>query len=439
MKGSITRRLLISSSLVVFAFLGIAGLSLDTAYRDSNQLALEERLQAHIYTLLSAANDDELGRMRLPEALSAPNFNQPDSGLYAEVSGEKGSYRWRSASLLGRNINLSQHAAVGTSRHRAFEGLAILDQGIGWEDLNGNSVDYVFSVAVDLSPLTAQQQTFRQTLWGWLGGSGLLLLITQFLLMRWGLRPLREIAQRLRQVQNGEIDHVQGPVPKELSPLTDNLNALIQHDRNRQKRTRNSLADLAHSLKTPLAVLRGAPIQDTPPELAQMILTQTSRIDEIVSYQRQRAAVAGNSALLKPIAIAPLIRRIGDSLLKVHHQRRITFTIEIADDFQLRIDQGDLFELFGNLLENAFKHCRQQVIVRLAPDSASQICIEDDGDGIPADQIERVLLRGERADQRHPGQGIGLAVATEIVKQYDAGLQIDRSPLGGTRITIGLK
>jgi len=188
---SITRRLLISNLLVLVTFLGLAGAALDRAFRSTGETALRERLQAHVYTLLATAGADDAGRMRLPEALSAPAFNAPDSGLYAEVTGERRGYRWRSASLLGSDLTLAQGAAPGVTRFRLSPGLAVLEFGVSWEDDAGNAIPYSLAVATDTQALQAEQSTFRGTLWLWLGGLAVLLLIVQIGLARWGLAPLR--------------------------------------------------------------------------------------------------------------------------------------------------------------------------------------------------------------------------------------------------------
>lgn len=435
MNASITRRLLGGSAIVVSAFLGLAGISIDRAYHESAREALNEQLQAHVYTLLAAAGEDAAGRPRLPDNLGAPAFNRPDSGLYAQVSGERGAYRWRSGSLLGRNYPLLEQLPPGATRLSQHQGLLVLQQGLGWDDLEGNSLPYVFSVAIELAPLADQQTAFRQTLWRWLGGSALLLLLIQLALVRWGLQPLHRIALDVRRIEQGHARRLEGPVPRELDSLTRNMNSLIAQGQARQERLRHALADLAHSLKTPLAVLRGLGAETANAELARQIDQQTARIDQIVSYQRQRLAVAGSNVLAPPVAVEPIVTRICAGLQKVYQERDIRCDIRLAGGILLRADQGDLFELFGNLLENAFKYTRTQVRVSR---EGNALVVEDDGQGIAAQQIERVMKRGERADRHRPGEGIGLAVVQEIVRQYAGSIRIDRSPLGGARVAIEL-
>lgn len=439
MKRSISRRLLVSNLLILTAFLGLAGAALDRAFRSSSEAALREQLQAHVYTLLTAAEEGPGGRMRMPDALASPAFNRPDSGLYAEVVGERGAYRWRSGSLLGRATPLAQAIAPGRTRLRRTANLVVFDHGIGWEDDAGNAIPYAIAIAAERALVDAPQAAFRASLWGWLVGLAVLLLAAQLLMLRWGLTPLRHMSDAVRRLESGAATRIDGQVPHELQGLSDNLNALIEQSQQRQARVRNSLADLAHSMKTPLAVLQGLAEQQPDRDLGAQITEQTRRIDDIVSYQRQRAAVAGHTPITRPVALAPVVRRICDSLEKVHRDRALGCHIAVAANLALRADQGDLFELFGNLLENAFRHAANRIEVRATRvDDALRIEIEDDGPGFDDAGAEHLLQRGARADQRHPGEGIGLAVVDEIVRQYRGDVEIRRATAGGALIRLRL-
>jgi len=434
---SISQRLIISNLLILVCFLGLAGVVLDRAYRNSTETALRDELQAHVYTLLAAANEDPVGRMRLPGALPTPAFNRPDSGLFAEVNGENGGYHWRSGSLLGRPTLGALPRRPGDRIFRLQPDLAALDQGISWEDDDGTAHAYTLTVASDRTGLDTAQAAFRNTLLYWLGGVSVVLLLTQLLVLRWGLRPLRAMSDAVGRIERGESARLDGPVPRELRGLATNLNALIDDNRRRQQRVRNSLADLAHSLKTPLAVLRGTAGTHTDAEQANLIAQQTNRIDDIVRYQRQRASVAGNATVNRPVHLRPIVERLGASLEKVSIDRGIRLVMNLPDDLQLRADEGDLYELFGNLLENAFRHANSQVVVCAGADgSGITLDVDDDGAGIAEADSQRLLQRGERADQRHPGEGIGLAVVSEIVEQYRGIVRILASPEGGARFRI---
>jgi two-component system sensor histidine kinase PhoQ len=422
-------------ALVVTVFLGLAGISLDQAHRDSTTEAMHAQMQAHVYLLLATAEEDELGRPRLPQTLSAPGFNRPDSGLYGKVAGLADRYQWQSTSLLGRDFPLQADLHPGQIRINRHGSLLVMQQGIGWDDLDGNNLPYVFAVALEAAPLDAQHAAFRTTLWVWLGALGILLLAVQVVLVRWGLRPLRTIAGQVRNIEQGQAEQISGPVPRELAPLTENLNSLMHQTEGRQQRLRHSLADLSHSLKTPLAVLRGAARGNADSELARQVDEQTARIDQIVSYQRQRLSVAGSTPLLPALPVTPILQRLCDGLLKIHGDRELSCRIDVAEGFAWRADQGDLFELFGNLLENACKYGKSQVLVRT---DGKLLVIEDDGPGIDPRHVERLLQRGQRGDQQQPGDGIGLAVVQEIVTQYGGRLAIKRSSLGGTCVQLML-
>ncbi len=438
MKPSIGRRLLLVGTLLVAVFAGLAGWSLDSAFRRASETALAERLQAAVYTLLATAREDAQGRLRMPDDLPDPQFNRPDAGRYARIVGLQDGYRWHSRSLLGRELPASPPLATGRTRLYRSEGLMLLDQAIAWDDLQGRPLPYLITVASDTGALQAQQQQFRATLWGWLGLLSLLLLGLQLAALRWGLSPLYRIAEAIKRVERGDASELPRKVPVELEPLTRNLSALLQQAQARQERVRNSLADLAHSLKTPLTLLRGAAEEARDcPELARLVEEQVSRIDEIVGYQRQRAAVSGGTGLSPPVPLRPLAERIGRGLARLHAARGVTLELDLPEGLAPRIDQGDLLELLGNLLENAFRHARSRV--RLSGSaSPPRLVVEDDGEGIPPEQAQRILQRGVRADQRHPGEGIGLAMVAEILAQYGGDIAIDASPLGGARFTLGL-
>ncbi len=436
MPPSITRRLLLVSTALVAAFAGLAGWSLDSAFRHASETALIDQLQAHVYTLLATAREDKQGRPRLPQALPDPAFNRPDSGRYARVSGEAGRYRWQSASLLGRELPTAAPPPVGQRTIRRHGSLLVLEQTIAWEDLAGQPIPYTLTIAADTADLARQQADFRTTLWGWLALLSLILLAVQLAAVRWGLRPLYQLADAVKQIEQGRASRLPSKVPSELRPLTDNLDALLTQAQARQERVRHSLADLAHSLKTPLTVLRGATDPTHCPELSALVEEQVRRIDEIVSYQRQRAAVAGGTALSAPVALSPLLERLGRGLAKLHAERGVRLALDVDEDLRLRMDEGDLMELFGNLLENAFRHARGQVRIRCLETTPPTLEVADDGPGLPPGMEEALMQRGIRADERHPGEGIGLAVVREILQQYGASLRIGRADLGGAAFVL---
>jgi len=439
-------RLVLAASLVLTAFLGFTGLALDKAFRDSAETAMRDRLQGHIYALLAAANDNEQGRMRLPLALPDPRLSNPDSGLYAQVSGEEGAYQWQSPSMLGTPSSLIQETDPGEWRYQTAttdNGLYTASFKVTWEDNSGKELTYTLAAGESIKLLMVQVEGFRTTLWSWLGAVALLLLLAQGAVLRWGLAPLRKVAGELQHIQSGGADSLSEQYPRELQLLTGNINNLITHSKASQTRYRNSLGDLAHSLKTPLAVLQGAADTHDPVQLKTAVIEQVPRMNEIVQYQLQRAAASGHSILIQAILIAPLVNKITKALDKVYCDKGIQQIIIVDEELVFFGHEGDLMEVLGNLLDNAHKWCHSKVRFSAEnevtqPGEASRLIleIEDDGSGIPQADIKKLLRRGQRGDEQKPGQGIGLSVTHEIIHLYQGVLEIGESELGGAKITI---
>jgi two-component system sensor histidine kinase PhoQ len=230
---------------------------------------------------------------------------------------------------------------------------------------------------------------------------------------------------------------IEGSYPDELKPLTRDLNAMIVSEHNQQTRYRNALGDLAHSLKTPLAVLRGLSGEaQIPPPQQNLLDEQVGRMQHIVDHQLRRAAAAGSRTLTEPIVLKPLIDKLTSALTKVYASRGVGFYNRLDPELRLRADQGDLYELFGNLLDNAAKYGDEHIRISAHQEAnLLHIDVDDDGPGFP-EEPEKLLERGARADTRKPGQGIGLAAVSEIVKAYGGRLDLARSPLGGARVSV---
>lgn len=299
---------------------------------------------------------------------------------------------------------------------------------------------FTFSISEDLTEFNAQIRHYRQSLWGWLGAMAVLLLLAQVAALRWGLRPLRSAAEELATIEAGQKERLEGSYPHEIAQLTDNLNIFLSRERERQKRYRDALADLAHSLKTPLAVMRGALAEPPNGALAATVDEEVQKMERIVDYQLQRAATVGQSSkLAAPLAVGPIAARIADSLRKVHRDKQPEMQLAVDDSAVFRGDEGDLMELLGNLLDNACKWCRHTVRLGVAStDGELVLTVEDDGPGIEASLAEAILRRGIRADQAVPGHGIGLAVVRDIVQAYGGEIAIGTSALGGASFSVRL-
>jgi two-component system sensor histidine kinase PhoQ len=448
---SLRARLLLVSAVVLAGFLGLTGIALDQAFRVSAESALRERLQGHLYALLAAADLNARNQLELPMELPEPRFNLVGSGLMAEVRDAAGTLVWRSRSALGAGVaGATASSAPGERVYTqtaagAAPARLMLSFATRWEGGGRKPQIYVFHVAERLDEHAAQIRQFRRVLFGWLAAATLLLLVAQALILRWGLAPLRRVAQDLSEMEAGRAQALSGRYPAELQPLIDNLNALLAEARAHLQRYRDTLGNLAHSLKTPLAVLRGSVEAKAPvEELRAVAQEQLQNMNVIVEYQLQRAAAAGRTVLSTPLPAAPAARKLLAALEKVYAAKSLRVETDIAPEVMFRGDEGDLLEILGNVADNAFKWARSRVRVQAQNPAAGQsgprftLRIEDDGPGIPDDQVQRVRARGARADAATPGHGLGLAVVQEIVELYDGELVIARSPLGGAAVEVRL-
>ncbi|MCW8839679.1 MAG: ATP-binding protein [Gammaproteobacteria bacterium] len=432
---SLSARVSLSAAVVLAIFLALTALALERAFEESARSSMRERLFAQLYLVMAAAEVSDSGRLVMPGHLAEPRLELPGSGLYARIGDDNGETLWHSPSAVGLALPEPPAESGGLARIRFDEQryfLAALD--IEWETVSG-SVPLRFSVMEDPTTFSEQMTQYRHSLWGWLGGMAILLLIALAGTLAWGLRPLRTVAGEVRAIESGEQESLQRDYPSEIRRLTDNINTLLHHERAQQSRYKNALADLAHSMKTPLAVLRGLNESERSP----LIDEQVARMDDIVQYQLQRAATAGRSALAVPVAVTPLVERLLATLEKVHRDKAIKVESQLDADAHFRGDEGDLMELFGNLLDNAWKWATGGIWLKVENgEQTLLITVEDDGPGIAAEQAQPVLARGVRLDEAAPGHGIGLPMVLDIIEAYEGQLAIERSAHGGACLRITL-
>jgi len=439
---SLHARLLTSATVVLFAFFGLTGLALNNAFYTSTEAAFKEALQSHIYTLLAAAELDENNKLQLPAELPAPQLSLPGSGLYAVVVDDKNKIIWRSRSTLGikfkPQIKILAVPAIGRRNYKFSRDMLVMAFTTSWEtDTSQNT--YTFYIAESLQPFKKQIQEFQKDLWFWLGGAAILLLAVQGTILRWSLSPLRQVARDLTDIEAGRVKNLAGDYPVELRGLTNNLNQLIASAQANLLRYRNSLGDVAHSLKTPLAVLRAAIENKTDRDkLHEVARDQVDRMANIVDYQLQRAATSGRTTLTTPVNLLDKTRQVINALQKVHHEKKINIEININKIEVFTGDEGDLLEVLGNLLENAFKWCQSSIVIQSVSKNEKlyELIIEDDGSGITKESASEIFNRGHRADETIEGQGLGLSLVQDIVQAYDGSISVDKSPLGGAKITI---
>lgn len=466
MPRSLSSRLLITASVVLFVFLGLTGTVLDQAFRSSAERGESEKLLVQIYGLLAAAEESD-GRLYFPDQLQEPGFNQLGSGLYGIVSDGAGNEVWRSPSALDLDLSNTQLKAISMAVGAGEQIFGKLEPAVGqvlfyfcygilWQGSNSSTQAYVFTSLESTRPVEAEISSFRKNLWFWLGGVALVLIIVQGFVMSWGLSPLRRLAEDLKLIESGESDYLKGEYPTEIDGVTRNLNILLANERKQRERYKTTLADLAHSLKTPLAILRGSAgslilnetnqgaadgsgsPDDRLTEIMHTIDAQVDRMDELVTYQLQRSVLASSDLIRKSFAVEPLIKNLVIAMKKVYAEREINFSLSI-EDCSFFGDERDLMEIMGNLVDNACKYGDGRIEIRAKnSENGEQFLfrVDDNGPGIPREKRDKVLQRGMRADTSEAGQGIGLAVVADIVDSYNGEVSILDSPLGGVRIQV---
>ncbi|MBU8975745.1 MULTISPECIES: ATP-binding protein [unclassified Lysobacter] len=455
---SLQARQLLAASLGLIAFLALAGYALDRAFLETAESNMRQRLRSLALAYVAGGEFARNGEFIPPYETVDPRLERPGSGLYAEVVLPNG--HWDSTSAQGpilpagkmlepneesfeRALPITEISGKAGEAYRYGRGLI---WSAGSDDARAE-FPYTIYVLEDTTALSRQVSVFRQALWRYLGGAGLILMLLQAVILRWSLRPLRRVIDELKRVQRGLASRMSGRHPRELEPLTESINAFIESERENLDRQRNTLADLAHSLKTPLAVLRARVGEDVPvQELREEIDTQVRRMSDLVSYQLARAARSGHVLFAAPLEIEPYADQIVRSLEKIYAAKGVICEFDIDEGVKFYGEPGDLQEVLGNLLENAFKWARSRVLLtvkegEIAPNRRPGLllAVDDDGPGVPEDKIDLILQRGVRGDERVQGHGIGLATVQDVVRSYRGTLDVSRSQeLGGARFEVVL-
>lgn len=436
---SITSRLVIGTSIVLTVFVILVGLSVSYSVHQRAETARLDRLQGLIYGILGATDIDNDATLSVNTlALPDPMLGQSTAGLYAELVGSDGRKLWQSTSTTSWIPDVTVRP-IGdwlfeTTEVNNASPLHRLQLATAWEFTNGEEFPFIVHVVSEADSLARQLKRFDQTLWASLLGSAIALLVVQLLVLRYTLKPLHNIGEEVADIERGMRDSLSEHVPEELRSLTMGLNALLGAERERHSQYRHLLDDLAHSLKTPLSVLQnlGKPEQierDT-------ILEQTSLMRQSIERHTQRATIRSPRYLAPVINVLPVIERICSTLNKLYESRAVEFNLErVNSDFTVRMDEADLFEVVGNILENACKYGSQTLWVSSDIESNTLI-FEDDGPGFPDIDLRHLSQRGVRADSQTQGSGMGLAAVQQLMGAYGGQMIPNHRPQGGAHIAL---
>jgi two-component system sensor histidine kinase PhoQ len=451
---SVSRRLLIAVAVPLLLFFVLTGWAIDYVFQQQNELALRERLEEQVVALVTAVDLNRDGELVINQLDPEHQLDVPGSGQYASLRDENGKLIWNSPSLSGTGLELGSRLAVGAQTPvryliaRDGTTVAELSRGLQWQYGDGLRKNLVFTAADSTAPQVRQLQKFRQRMAEWFGGLALALLATMAWMMRRALAPVRRLEQEIAAVEIGAAQQLGGAYPRELAGVTQGLNALLESERNRIARYRDTLGNLAHSLKTPLAVIRASldTLQSDGARTQETIENEVERMAQIVAHQLKRAAAGGGATLGQaPVQVLALVADLRVAMLKVHARKDLRIDIDVPPEPGFLGDSGDILELLGNLVDNACKWCRSRVVVSAQLDTARElprrlsIVVEDDGPGIAPENRTRVIERGVRADEHVPGHGLGLAMVRETAGLYGGTFFIDDSAaLGGARVELQL-
>jgi signal transduction histidine kinase len=406
--------------------------------------SFDARLETLLLTLITATSENGEVDESLVEGRSGGSFSRPLSGWYWQTrdAATGRAIDWSPSLLfdilpvpdLPTEANPSRTFTIDASGGRE---LRALEQLVNL----GDERTYALLVAGDTRPMVDDIRAFRNSVIRWLGGLAVLLALGIAILMRWGLRPLRRVREDLNKIREGELDHLQGYYPSEIDPLVHDLNALIDSNREIVQRARTHVGNLAHALKTPIAVLQNETRNIEGP-LSAKVNEQIAIMRDQVEHHLNRARMAGQTNVIGAVTpVAPVIAGLARVMRKVHQERLLDIQVDIPPDLRFRGEKNDLEEMTGNLFDNACKWAAGRVRVRAGRDAgrrAFTIGFEDDGSGLPEDRREAALSRGARLDESKPGSGLGLSIVDELARIYGGSLQLEGSDLGGlaARLTL---
>lgn len=453
---SLARRILIGALIwsVVIVVGGVVAMS--AAYRAQTISILDDELDSTLVTLARAIAPlaDDSGRVaddpdKLP---SDPRYETPLSGKYWVIVAlqDDASFGddirprsvWDGEPPLPRAMADAALVETGTIVRGndigpAGEPIRIAVQAITIEN---RSMPILLVAASDRTQTDEGANRLRTILLTAMGAMAAGTLLAMALGLRYALRPLGRIQQDIAEIRDGRRAKLEEDYPSEVQPLSEELNKLLDHNRNVVSRARTHVGNLAHALKTPLAVLRNEANGDT--QLDEVVKRQTESMRSNVDHYLKRAQAAARAETLGTRtqvkeAASGLVRMMN----KLFAREGKTIQLEVPEDAFVRVETQDLEEMLGNLIDNACKWATEKILVHSEPDENGMLLIhvDDDGPGLTPEQREQALQRGIRLDETAPGSGLGLAIVADIAGMNSGGLHLSESPLGGLRATLSLR
>ena len=437
---SLALRLALAAGLWVAGGLGaVAWLLTDIAVRQI-EAAFNARLSGLLDAAVAAAVTDAEGRVVVARAPAGADFERPFSGAYWQITAPDGSLA-TSRSLWDQTL------PAATSGH---EGVVLRDVSGPRDDmlrvaerdllLPGATGTAHVAVALSRTEVEIEIDQLRALLLLTFTLLGLGLVAGVVAMVVAGLAPLRRVSQALAEIRDGRREQLGIEAPSEIAPLVVQLDELIAANRVTVERARSHVGNLAHAVKTPLAVLRNALDQDRPD--IETARAEASGLERLVQHHLARARTSALAKANAGMSVAPFLiaEEIANALRRIFVDRGVSIVVEGERGAHVRADPQDLTEMLGNLMENACKWAHGKVLVSVvATDSKVLVTIIDDGPGLPKAERDAVIGRGVRLDERKPGSGLGLGIAAELAALHNGKLEISVAPSGGVAATLHLQ
>jgi signal transduction histidine kinase len=447
---SIAVRLAASALFWSFLILLAAGLILQALYRETTERAFDSRLLVYATDLASDLVTQGNPDQRELGTLGDPRFDLPLSGWYWQVGQPDARPRdiRSSRSLFGAELpglaapgGESRFGEIRKGYRKGPEDrlLRVVERDI---DL-GEDGRYVVRVAGPADEIETEVRRFIVSLTITFGLLGIALGATTLLQIRFGLGPLTKLRNALSAVRRGEAERIPGEYPRDIAPLAQELNLLLDTNREILDRARTQVGNLAHALKTPLSVIVNE-VGTAPDEVATRVREQARLMRDQVNYHLDRARAAALAGTLGTVTeVEPVVAGLVRAFEKIYQDKGVAITAAIPAGARFRGERQDLEEMIGNLVDNACKWASSRVEV--SAETASEggrarlrVLIDDDGPGLPDEARAEVLRRGRRLDETKPGSGLGLAIVGDLAALYRGALALDCSPLGGLRAVLEL-
>ncbi|HET8995972.1 MAG TPA: ATP-binding protein [Acetobacteraceae bacterium] len=427
---SLKARLLVGAVLWIGVTLLATGLVLTALFSRHVERRFDAELATHLDQLLASLQETG-GAVRLVRPMTDPRFQRPYAALYWQVDLPDGS-ALRSRSLWDSRLALPNDTPADGEMHRHLlagpdgQHLVAVERKVS---LPGRSDVIRAAVAGDLGVVHAATSEFARTAAIALGTLALGLMLSVVVLVLGTLRPLTRLQRALAAVRLGEAQQVAGDFPAEVQPLVNDLNLLLRHDAAVLARARTEAGNLAHELKTPLAIIANAMSGTDAATVQEQIVRMRRRIDYALT--RARAAASGN--VLGAITLAgPRLQRLTQAMRTLYGPNGIAIELADQSDAPVQVDARDFDEIVGNLLDNACKWARSRVRLSASQhEGMLRLAIEDDGPGLPHAERALVFERGRKLDEATPGSGLGLSIVRDLLDAYAGSIRLEDTPLGG--------